>query len=125
MSRGRSNIDLSPHPLPSFPCPPCLAGPSIDSLTRLEVRAMQDVDSDEAPESLLLQLSRPAAAVLWSVVRSTPVCKMAGELILSHLTAFGSGDASGTTHDRAMLMASITLLLPMRLLLLLLPMTPM
>lgn len=56
---------------------------------------MQDADSDEPPGCLLLQLSRPAAAVLASVVRSAPASKAAGALVLSHLSEFGSGDASG------------------------------
>ncbi|CAB1097831.1 unnamed protein product [Ectocarpus sp. CCAP 1310/34] len=68
-------------------------GPSIDGLTRLEIRAVQDLDSDEPPGCLLLQLSRPAAAVLESVLRSSPASKAAGSLVLSHLAAFG--DASG------------------------------
>lgn len=54
---------------------------------------MQDTDSDEPPGCLLLQLSRPAAAVLESVLRSSPASKAAGTLVLSHLAAFG--DASG------------------------------
>ncbi|CAM9742427.1 unnamed protein product, partial [Pylaiella littoralis] len=70
-------------------------GPSTDALTRLEVRAVQDLDSDEAAGSLLLQLSRPAAAVLASVVRSAPASRAVGALALSHLTVFGaSGDDS-------------------------------
>ncbi|CAM9302189.1 unnamed protein product, partial [Ectocarpus sp. 4 AP-2014] len=72
-------------------------GPSIDGLTRLEVRAMQDTDYDEPPGCLLLQLSRPAAAVLESVLRSSLASKAAGALVLSHLAAFG--DASGVGED--------------------------
>ena len=56
---------------------------------------MQDADSDEPAGCMLLQLSRPAAAVLASVVRSAPASKAAGALVLSHLAAFGSGDVSG------------------------------
>ncbi|CAN0519144.1 unnamed protein product, partial [Ectocarpus sp. 12 AP-2014] len=58
---------------------------------------MQVVDSDEPPGCLLLQLSRPAAAVLESVLRSSPASKAAGALVLSHLAAFG--DASGAGED--------------------------
>lgn len=83
---------LSPLP----PLPSLLTGPAMDVLTRLEVRAVQDPESDEPARGLLLRLSRPAATVLASVVHSAPASKAAGALVLSHLTAFGaSGDDSG------------------------------
>lgn len=67
----------------------------IDDLVRLRVRRHgahegTAISSDNA--SFLLELSRPAAAVLAFILRSTPASKAAGLLVLAHLGVFRTGD---------------------------------
>lgn len=108
-------IRTPPHP------PPPLndkAGLGIDGLTRLEVHADYaaaaaaapalaagtPAGGDNRPDSgraavaggtSRLELSRPAAAVLAGVLRSSQASKAAGAVILSHLAGFRAGDGAG------------------------------
>lgn len=97
---------------PPPPSPPLngKAGLDIDGLTRLEVHAEYAAAADSpaggddrldsgrasvAGGTSRLELSRPAAAVLAGVLRSSQASKAAAAVVLSHLAGFRAGDGAG------------------------------
>ncbi|CAN0089684.1 unnamed protein product, partial [Laminaria digitata] len=72
------------------------AGLGIDALTRLEVLAEYAAAAAAAAGTPAGdKLSRPAAAVLAGVLRSSQASKAVGTLVLSHLAGFRGGDGAG------------------------------